>query len=72
VLDVNVPVESYPTLEVGAHGLAVRVLQEKLGAQVDGAFGPKTESAVRQFQLTAGLPTTGIVDGTTWRALLGP
>lgn len=37
---------------------------------VDGAFEQKTEAAVKAFQKQRRLPTTGIVDEATWRALV--
>jgi LysM repeat protein len=36
---------------------------------VDNIFGDKTEAAVRQFQASAGLEPTGVVNGETWRRL---
>lgn len=39
--------------------------------EVDNVFGIRTELAVRQFQASAGLPETGIVDEATWRLLFG-
>lgn len=35
----------------------------------DGIFGPETEKAVLAFQISAGLPPTGIVDFGTWTAI---
>ncbi|MDL1957060.1 MAG: peptidoglycan-binding protein [Candidatus Desulfofervidus auxilii] len=35
----------------------------------DGIFGPKTERAVRQFQVDAGIKVDGIVGPITWAAL---
>jgi hypothetical protein len=37
---------------------------------IDGGFGPKTQAAVENFQLSHGLPVTGLVDTPTWVALL--
>jgi hypothetical protein len=37
----------------------------------DGWFGPRTERGVKQFQERAGLPVTGVVDASTWKALFG-
>jgi Putative peptidoglycan binding domain len=37
---------------------------------VDGSFGPQTRAAVLRFQSGHGLSSTGIVDSSTWRALL--
>jgi peptidoglycan hydrolase-like protein with peptidoglycan-binding domain len=39
---------------------------------VDGDFGDQTEGVVRNFQTSAGLPVTGVVDAPTWQALFNP
>jgi hypothetical protein len=36
---------------------------------VDGEYGEKSAAACRRFQAARGLPVTGVVDLTTWRAL---
>jgi peptidoglycan hydrolase-like protein with peptidoglycan-binding domain len=70
----------------GAEGDAVRAVQEEFryrdlsgnpspALQVDGIFGPKTETAVRGFQsaIHADVPSMavdGIVGPTTWQALI--
>lgn len=36
----------------------------------DGIYGPKTESAVSQFQQTHDLPVTGITNQKTWEAIV--
>ncbi|MBX3432108.1 MAG: membrane dipeptidase [Pirellulales bacterium] len=67
------------TLAMGASGELVAALQRTINARttpsaglaVDGDFGPNTESGVRAFQRSRGLPETGIVDAATWEAL-GP
>ncbi|NNG67269.1 LysM peptidoglycan-binding domain-containing protein [Caldanaerobacter subterraneus] len=69
------PVE-YPTLRLGDRGPFVVNLQARLKSlgfdpgPIDGIFGPKTEAAVKAYQQSRGLPPTGIVDETTWNALL--
>ena len=37
---------------------------------VDGAFEEKTEQAVKDFQIKSSLSATGVVDSTTWKALV--
>ncbi len=62
-------------LRNGSHGDEVRELQQKLSAKgvnpgpIDGAFGPKTEAAVRRFQEQNGLQVDGIVGPQTFTAL---
>ena len=50
-------------------GGAVSALQELLGVDVDGSFGPQTAEAVREVQEAAELEPTGEVDGPTWAAV---
>lgn len=52
------------------HGPAVRRLQEMLHLEdVDGVYGPVTESRVRDFQFSKQLKPDGIVGPITWEAL---
>ena len=46
------------------------LLEAGYPVQVDGDFGPLTQAAVQRFQFVKGLPITGVVDQTTWQALL--
>ncbi|MBI5114975.1 peptidoglycan-binding protein [Candidatus Poribacteria bacterium] len=39
---------------------------------IDGDFGPATERVVKEFQIVAGLPGTGIVDSVTFDRLVDP
>lgn len=63
-------------LRPGDSGEAVAVLQRQLNEKrrttitVDGVFGDATATAVRSFQRHAGLPVSGVVEGTTWRYLI--
>ncbi|OLO40716.1 hypothetical protein BTR23_04375 [Alkalihalophilus pseudofirmus] len=50
-------------------GEDVREVQQKVGAMVDGFFGPETEQRVREFQQRENLTVDGIVGPQTWRAL---
>jgi peptidoglycan hydrolase-like protein with peptidoglycan-binding domain len=62
-----------PTLKKGAKGQAVKDLQEALTAlglapgPIDGAFGKKTEDAVKAFQKLKDLEVDGVVGPITWR-----
>lgn len=66
-----------PTLRLGSSGPEVQRLQELLTqrgyapGEIDGRFGPRTQSAVFQFQGDHGLGVDGIVGPRTWAALLG-
>jgi peptidoglycan hydrolase-like protein with peptidoglycan-binding domain len=55
-----------PTLRRGSTGKFVKQLQAKLQIEVDGFFGPMTETAVRAFQRDNGLVPDGIVGPKTW------
>src|SRR5215217_1310752 len=57
-------------LHEGDTGTRVAQLQQLLGVDADGVFGPQTAAAVRAFQERAGLPVDGVVGAATWRALL--
>lgn len=59
------------TVRYNDRGANVRWVQQKLGVEDDGIFGPKTEAAVRAFQETAGLVVDGIVGKNTWARLMG-
>ncbi len=64
-----------PTISLGAFGDVVKRLERALrrmpneGLAVDGVFGPKLETAVKEFQQGAGLTVDGIVGPATWTAL---
>jgi peptidoglycan hydrolase-like protein with peptidoglycan-binding domain len=66
------PNSGLPTIASGATGDPVRQLQRALrripnpGSLVDGVFGPKTETAVKEFQQGAGLVADGVVGPLTW------
>jgi len=69
-----VPPYHHPPLKRGDQNNDVKTLQMKLnkiGANllVDGDFGPRTEEAVKSFELKNGILVDGIVDSETWTAL---
>lgn len=53
-------------LRVGSTGDEVKKLQELLGVDVIGKFGPKTEAAVKGWQAAHGLTPDGVVGDATW------
>ncbi|MBB3564970.1 hypothetical protein FHX06_006340 [Rhizobium sp. BK512] len=58
------------TLERGAQGNDVLIVQRAVGVSTDGKFGAATEAAVRQYQLNHGLRSDGVVGPRTWSTLL--
>ena len=65
----------YPgtALRLGSKGDAVRTMQARIDAHVDGDFGPKTDAAVKKWQTanpSAG-PADGVVGPKTWKAMFG-
>ena len=63
------------TLKLGSRNSSVKELQKYLkdygyyNGDIDGAFGKKTEEAVKAFQETHGLKVDGIVGDATWAKL---
>jgi peptidoglycan hydrolase-like protein with peptidoglycan-binding domain len=53
------------------HKDEVKMVQSKVGAKVDGDFGPKTEEAVKAWQAANGLTADGVVGPKTWEAMFG-
>ena len=67
------------TVKLGSTGSAVRAVQDQANFRnlrnghslnVDGIFGPKTQSWVRGFQQAEGFKADGIVGPLTWQALV--
>ena len=50
-------------------GDAVEVVQSVVNCDVDGSFGPKTQTAVKNFQKKNGLNVDGLVGAQTWEAI---
>ena len=70
-------IELSQPLTKGADGQPVKRVQEWLnlhgyGLAIDGDFGRVTEQKVKQFQQMHGLEESGIVDDSTFRALIHP
>lgn len=63
------PSSGLAILKQGSSGPAVVKLQQHLGLNPDGKFGPKTRSAVVAFQTSHGLSPDGVVGPMTWAAL---
>ncbi|MDX2214679.1 MAG: peptidoglycan-binding protein [Oculatellaceae cyanobacterium bins.114] len=69
-------VVSLPTLRVGMRGPAVARLQQRLrtlgvfNGEIDGVFGPATQTAVKAAQRRYNLTPDGIVGNATWAVLL--
>jgi putative chitinase len=53
-------------LRLGSEGEDVKKLQQFLGVDVVGKFGPKTDAAVKAWQSAHGLTADGIVGDGTW------
>jgi hypothetical protein len=60
---------SFVTLRLGSSGPEVKRLQESLGENPDGFFGPRTDLAVKRFQTENGLVADGVVGVATWKRL---
>lgn len=58
-------------LKNGSKGEDVKKLQEKLGVEANGTFGPKTEAEVKAWQKLNGLKDDGIVGPGTWSKMFG-
>lgn len=58
-------------LKEGSKGEDVKKIQEKLGVEPTGNFGPKTKAAVVAWQQANGLTADGIVGDGTWGKLFG-
>ncbi|MCO5992049.1 peptidoglycan-binding domain-containing protein [Actinoallomurus rhizosphaericola] len=66
------------TVREGDQGEVVKAAQTELlkhgdlktAAQVDGVFGPDTDTATRRFQERVALTVDGIVGPATWRRLI--
>lgn len=62
---------SKPVIRTGSRGVAVRVLQFRLGIQFDGIFGNQTAGKLLEYQKNNGLTADAICGSQTWSKLLG-
>ena len=58
-------------LKRGVNNELVKKVQAKLGVEQVGNFGPKTQSAVKNWQASNGLAADGIVGPGTWKKMFG-
>jgi peptidoglycan hydrolase-like protein with peptidoglycan-binding domain len=68
-------IQPFPLVRSGDREHPVRTLQYLLRARnhsviIDGIFGPKTDAAVRAFQMEKHLTVDGIVGPKSWSALI--
>jgi peptidoglycan hydrolase-like protein with peptidoglycan-binding domain len=75
-----VDARTWPTLVItvrmpdtghAVHGAQRQLNKYAYGLIADGAFGPLTDAAVRDFQRQNGLSDDGVVGPMTWRTLTG-
>lgn len=65
----------YPTLKQGSLSVYVLIAQDDLNTLgyttggLDGIFGSRTNTAVRNYQASRGLTVDGIIGCNTWRSL---
>ena len=69
--DDDFDVDDIGVLRKGCKGEGVKMMQEALGVGADGAFGPGTERALKEWQTTNGLTADGIAGPKTLEKLLG-
>jgi len=67
---------AYPgsSLKKGSKGDAVKAVQSKIGAHIDGDFGAKTEASVKDWQKKNSAccgPADGVVGPKTWKCMFG-
>ena len=69
--DGHFDVDDIGVLRKGCKGEGVKMMQEALGIGADGDFGPGTERALKQWQMSNGLVADGIAGPATLEKLLG-
>ena len=66
----NLTTYSGMVLRSGSKGNAVKAVQQVVRATADGDFGPRTKAAVQRWQASRDISPSGVVNATTWRAML--
>lgn len=61
---------SLPTLQIGAKGKYVKMLQALLEISIDGFFGNQTQTAVYNYQKNHKLTVDKVVGKATWTSLM--
>ena len=69
--DDEFDIDDIGVLRKGARGEGVKLMQEALGLDADGIFGPGTERALKEWQADHGLTADGIAGPATLGELLG-
>ena len=68
--DGDMDIDDIGVLRKGSRGEGVKMMQEALGIGADGAFGPGTERALKEWQAANGLTADGIAGPATFAKLL--
>ncbi len=69
-VDIEFDTDDIGVLRKGSSGDGVKIMQEALGITADGAFGPGTERALKEWQAANGLTADGIAGPATFAKLL--
>ena len=69
--DHDVDVSDIGVIRKGSKGEGVKLMQAALGIAADGAFGPGTEKALKEWQTKNGLTADGVAGPKTLEKLLG-
>ena len=56
-------------IRLGSNGREVRILQNLLGLEPDGDYGPKTEAKVKKWQRMQGMTANGVCCAKTWASI---
>ena len=64
--DIEDIIDDIGVLRKGSSGDGVKIMQEALGITADGAFGPGTERALKEWQAANGLTADGVAGPATF------